>query len=373
MSEISFYHSQDVAPLTGTQRPVTNRIIPNTDMILYAISLRTGSAQSTQVYEPVVFRASDQALIARGLQGSHNASCAFSTGLWWTLPFASPVKLSAGVEYRIGANALGPGWSHRNETTTAAHEHISPEWHSAQWLGGAYGTSSFAYPSTTTQQEMTMRLLMEPAVTNKVQAVNMYKSAPNTYYNTGWNFGVDFSMNASAIIKGLSCVFYNTGTHSIQARLHDMNGNLLASSPLTSVTQYNTFDTFTMYFSTPYQITANTNYVVSTYSSSSAVALYGYGEPANTVYTSSKSSITAKTVNAGTRYDSGTTWPSGVLSNYTPATTILFEEPNTLPSAPTGLSVAGSIPPGGNPVASWTHNDPDSDAQSGYQIRWRRV
>lgn len=66
---------------------------------------------------------------------------------------------------------------------------------------------------------------------------------------------------------------------------------------------------------------------------------------------------------------------SSIESNCVVSSVILTldEEVNQVPNAPTGISVAGAVAPGGNPVASWTHNDPDSNPQSKYQIRWRRV
>lgn len=45
--------------------------------------------------------------------------------------------------------------------------------------------------------------------------------------------------------------------------------------------------------------------------------------------------------------------------------------PNTPPTSPTALAVTAAGMSGIN--ATWTHNDPDGNAQGKYQMRWRRV
>lgn len=46
---------------------------------------------------------------------------------------------------------------------------------------------------------------------------------------------------------------------------------------------------------------------------------------------------------------------------------------NYLPNAPTGVSVTAPVVLGGNPTMTWIHNDPDSNPQSKYQLRWRKI
>lgn len=47
---------------------------------------------------------------------------------------------------------------------------------------------------------------------------------------------------------------------------------------------------------------------------------------------------------------------------------------NNLPLAPINIQVTNAPVPGGDPAnVQWTHNDPDGDPQSKYQLRWRKL
>jgi hypothetical protein len=53
-------------------------------------------------------------------------------------------------------------------------------------------------------------------------------------------------------------------------------------------------------------------------------------------------------------------------------TLILDPHVNSVPNAPTGLTATSAVV-GSNLTVNWTHNDPDSDPQSQYQIRYCKV
>lgn len=51
-----------------------------------------------------------------------------------------------------------------------------------------------------------------------------------------------------------------------------------------------------------------------------------------------------------------------------------YNATNIVPLAPTGVAVTNSPVPNGDPAnVQWTHNDPDGDPQSKYQLRWRKL
>lgn len=51
---------------------------------------------------------------------------------------------------------------------------------------------------------------------------------------------------------------------------------------------------------------------------------------------------------------------------------VIFDEANTLPSAPSGVTATEGMENVYASQVSWTHVDPDGDPQAKYQLRWRR-
>lgn len=83
--------------------------------------------------------------------------------------------------------------------------------------------------------------------------------------------------------------------------------------------------------------------------------------------------------------NSGIISPAGATGDYTATssgsgnwftTQLAIAEKNTLPSAPTNVVAGGAeakVQEGDPLPVTWTHNDPDGDAQVKYRLRWRKV
>ena len=80
-------------------------------------------------------------------------------------------------------------------------------------------------------------------------------------------------------------------------------------------------------------------------------------------------------VTLGNSYYGSSTLPSIPTTSYSQPPMIKFGlDLNAMPNAPTNVAVTNSPVPSGTSVnVQWTHNDPDSDPQSKYQLRWRKL
>lgn len=124
-------------------------------------------------------------------------------------------------------------------------------------------------------------------------------------------------------------------------------------------------------FSSPVALTAGTQYYIGTYQSQANNNFVGtYSTAGMHVHTSTLAGTTFSDATNVMYWSNGDSLPQTTYSNET-TFQLSFDPPNALPNAPTGLSTP-TMTEGTQGAVSWTHNDPDSNPQAKYQLRWRR-
>lgn len=198
------------------------------------------------------------------------------------------------------------------------------------------------------------------------------------YSSAYYTFAQPMSFNVDTLVTGIGFYSYTTQVSSdLQAYLWSSSMTLLASSNLSSaVTLYN--QPYAPYptvikFTTPYLCTAGTVYYLGGYQRYQAAYANNVDHTTHSVGLVDGVMISTPNATYPRKVVSGNT-ASPTTNNTTYEWQFAVEFDNTKPpTAPTGVSVAGNVPIGGNPTMSWTHNDPDGDAQTKYQIRWRKT
>lgn len=203
-------------------------------------------------------------------------------------------------------------------------------------------------------------------------------SLANLWTSSYYTLATPVTFNVDTRITGLgfyAATGYGGVTSDVRARLWSSSMTSLASSNLVSVTlrddPYSILPTIAK-FTTPYVCTAGTIYYIGGYQRYASYLTGQADHDTHSVGLVAGTIIYGRSGSYPARYESNTdtTTLSGSASGYEFQFALEF---NTLPNAPTAVSVAANVPTTANPVLSWTHNDPQSEAQAGYQIRWRKL
>ena len=204
-----------------------------------------------------------------------------------------------------------------------------------------------------------------------------------TYFTTSsssYTVGQQVRFDQASRVVSMHYLTSNSGGNGIKinATIWDMalaHGSSMLTTKLYTDANAPTNTWHEIVFDSPLVLQANKDYlfgffIANHYTPNNGLSV---GQSYSGVKTSTPAGLTAT---FGTSYYSSYVseiWhPNQNANSYFPLMKIGVDT-NYLPTAPTGVSVAGAVAPGGNPVASWTHNDQDSNPQSKYQIRWRKV
>lgn len=376
MGSIDLFHNTDTNIYQGGTYFKGSRIVANQNIILHGMSTRMSYAVTPYTDSFMVWDVATQTIIAESSSDNYNPSgYTFNNSTWYNFYFLKPVQLIAGNSYIIGTygGALYPSVYN---STQSSHDHVGSGLYSVSWNSTfvtTNGTAKTVYPtSSTTAHEPNFRLLFTPKDTGRKCSVNTNRSFGHADYSATRTIATEGSFNQNLEILGLESAFRNTGNYNFTAKIYDMSGNVLGQKTV-SETIYAMNQTQEINFDSPVNITSGTNYKFAIYTNGASISHNISASPAGTVYNSSENGITFTRNRQGIWQTSSDNNPTSTNGSYEMELNIKFNRPNNLPTAPTSLSVAGPISIGGNPVASWSHNDPDSDQQAEYQIRWRKV
>lgn len=192
----------------------------------------------------------------------------------------------------------------------------------------------------------------------------------------GYTTALPVSFNNNLALSRLGFYSYNVATTGqYQARIWSSTGTLLAESALTTITAGATVGA-PGWINLSYNFVAGTVYYIGGYHASNTP----YQSVAGTVHAEPTVGGHTMTVQLSNTYQgrftgsNTSTLPASTQQTWEMPFAVDVAIPNVLPNAPTGVSVTNSpVPYGTNPSVSWTHNDPESNAQSKFQIRWRKA
>lgn len=198
-----------------------------------------------------------------------------------------------------------------------------------------------------------------------------------TMVATPYKFNLDVSLSRIGIY-GFDSTFVTA-----RAMVWDANGTYLRGSSDASSALSTTLATPTWHtLSTPLTITAGTVVFVGQYTSNTTTTPYGarsgqHVEPTvDGFFATSQVTTTGGSLLGASYYaqNNNTTFPQ-TSSSTSWEFVYAFDavSPNNLPTAPTGLTTNSPVTINTNLTANWTHNDPDANPQSKYQIRYRQI
>ena len=373
---VEFYHTSSTSYYNTNPWFRGNRVIPQQSLLVNGVWFKAGATSSTTGVQPTIWRTSDQ--VQLGANTISSISRSYTAGTWYYLPFSAPVVMDAGVEYGVGVHgAVPPQVSPAN--TVHSHTAVGDTW-SVQWVSEVVSSSTFnSFPNTTSlDREANIRIDAEE-YTGLKSGITTGRWASLYYSSANTTFCSLVTVNADVLLRGLvirsSTAYTNV---SLTPVVFNSAGTLISSATAVAHTTAEGNLPKDILFTTPVLLQAGQQYKIGArQATGNAIGYYTPADAVNTVYSSSPSMATLTLNFAGNYNTSGgpiTDNPTGTSANAMLPFGYLLQRTNVLPTAPTGLAVTNSpVPMGVQPNLSWTHNDPEADAQVKYQMRWRRA
>lgn len=207
---------------------------------------------------------------------------------------------------------------------------------------------------------------------NGTYKINLAPSGNANYYGTNYTICEYGKFDKAVKLQSVIIYAYQGGMMSAKPVVYS-NTAKIAEGPVTSLYMNSGNFAYFEFGGAGVSLSANVDYFIGFYVPSSS-SNYPLVNNTSTTYSIPSSPAYATfTRQAGSHYfTTGDARPTSP-GNYVAPGLFGFDAGNVVPTAPTNVSVTNSPVPVGNPVdISWTHNDPDGNPQSKYQIRWRK-
>ena len=192
-------------------------------------------------------------------------------------------------------------------------------------------------------------------------------------YFSGRTVAVRGTLDVPIIAKSIQTIFQTSMTFAGKTVVYRVSDGVKMGESATQNLSVVAGSQYDISFTSPITLAGGVEYAFGVYSPST-----GPGFRSSTFYSagatfpSSPAYATFTKSEGGMRYVSGDAHPTlnGVGE---PGWGLYFDAPNALPTAPTGITTNSPKMQTQALTVNWTHNDPDSNPQSKYQIRYRPV